>query len=543
MAMGACAASTTDEGNGGESPTTSSGSPGGMGGMAQGGGGADGGMGGESPCPIDCSTIMTDQCQEAVCNVAQQACEVVALDDGTTCDDGTFCTLNDTCQAGVCTGGGQNDCGNAVEACTNVTCDEATQTCGTEPAGQGDPCQPADLCVVNAACNNGLCVGGTTNDCFFAPVPDDCHIAVCNPMNGMCEPQPGNDGQGCVDAMALCMVGNTCTGGVCQGGAPLDCSQLTVGCFDGQCDTATGQCIQVPIMPGQQCQEATDQCNVGICDMMGVCNATPANEGQNCDTDGCFVGQTCGTGTCQGGAETTTCTNNDNCCPAGCDLTTDDDCGCDFALISNETQLNDPTITGLITANGHTFVNFDNNNTGTHTGNAALLSQYETIILHEHDRLLNATEMNNLITWVQAGGSLLVTGYDSLGSPTDANMAAVVNCTNPSDGPFSNMLSVVNSTHPIMQGPAQAFTMGMSLTAGTTDHDTCGTGTGAVPLITVSTTSKLIVTDNVGMGNGTVLYWNANGTGSGPLVEWDGTGGTQPDLQNLFVNVLDHMCQ
>jgi hypothetical protein len=318
---------------------------------------------------------------------------------------------------------------------------------------------------------------------------------------------------------------------------------MTVGCFDGQCDPNTGQCIQVAIAPGQQCAEATDQCNVGICDTQGNCNPQPANEGQPCDTDGCFVGQTCASGTCQGGNQITACSNNDDCCPTGCDLNNDDDCGCEFALISNETQLTDPIITGLITANGNTFVNYNNNSSGVHTENMGLLNTYETIILHEHDRLISTTEMNNLTAWIQAGGRLLVTGYDSLGSPTDPNLASVVNCTGPGDGPFSDALTVTNASHGIMLGPAQVFPLNTTLTAGSTDHDQCTPGPNAIKLVDVASSSKLLVTDNVGSGNGRVIYWNANGVTSGPLVDWVGTSGTQPDLQNLFVNVLDHMCQ
>jgi hypothetical protein len=120
-------------------------------------------------------------------------------------------------------------------------------------------------------------------------------------------------------------------------------------------------------------------------------------------------------------------------------------------------------------------------------------------------------------------------------------MASVVNCTGPGDGPFNNALTVVDATHPIMQGPAQAFTLNMSLTASSTDHDQCTPGNGATKLIDVSGSSKLVVTDN--MGQGKVIYWNGNGSGSGDLTDWNGAGGTQPDLQNLLVNVLDFMCQ
>ena len=546
VAAGGCATSTF------EPDDDDDGATGGAGGTTTPGGG--GGTGGTtttntSMCDLDCSTITTPDCQVSVCNEGQHrgtvgVCVVVPDEDATPCEDGEFCTVQDACLAGVCIGGPENDCGITPGQCMEVYCDENSQSCGEQAAPPGAACQdPNDLCMSGATCNNGLCTGGTQQDCFFSPVPDDCHVSVCNPQNGQCEPVPGNEGQICTDINDLCTVGKTCVAGVCQGGSPMDCSSLTVGCFDGQCDTNTGLCIQVPIAPGQQCAEATDQCNVGICDTQGNCNPQPANQGQACDTDGCFVGQTCNNGTCQGGNQITACSNNDNCCPSGCDLNNDDDCGCEFALISNESQLTDSVITGLITANGHTFVNYNNNNSGVHTGNMGLLNNYQTIIFHEHDRVISSTEMNNLITWVQAGGRLLVTGYDSLGNPTDPNLASVVNCTGPGDGPFSGTLIVTNATHAIMLGPAQAFPLNMGLTAGSTDHDQCTPGPNAIKLVSVDSSSKLLVTDNVGSGNGRVIYWNGNGVTSGPLVDWVGTGGTQPDLQNLFVNVLDHMCQ
>ncbi len=511
-------------------------------------GGSDGGTTTSSPCAQDCSSIVTAQCLVAVCNTGEHpgpvgSCVVVDDETGTPCDDGMFCTVNDACDAGVCVGGPQNDCGLSVPECNDIVCNESTQSCSMQAADNGAPCSPADLCVIGATCQNGLCGGGVPNDCFFQPVPNECHNSVCNPQTGMCEPMPGNDGIACVDQNDLCSVGNTCAGGVCGGGTPKDCSALTMGCFDGVCDTATGLCTQMAIMPGQQCAEATDECNNGICDVNGNCNPQPTNEGGACDTDGCFVGQTCAGGVCQGGTQITQCIDNDDCCPASCDLTNDDDCGCNFALISNEAQLNDPVIHNLITANGHTYVNYDNNASGTHTSNSALLNMYETVIFHEHDRTITTAEMNALIAWINAGGRLLVTGYDSLGSPTDANLAAVLNCTGPGDGPFSSALTVTNVSHPIMLGPAQTFTLNQPLTAGTTDHDTCTPGPNALKLVDVSGVPKLMVTDNVGAGNGKVIYWNGNGSTTGPVVDWIGTAGTQPALQNLFVNVLDHMCQ
>ena len=532
-------------GEGGDNTTASGGmnGVGGAGGSGVGGAGVGGTGGGPFPCGSDCSKISTgNPCLEAACNETTSMCEVVFVTAGTECDDGLYCTNGDSCQEGVCEGGPPNDCGDSAPDCNSIVCDEASRSCGVVPADEGTTCQLADLCVAGSTCQAGVCSGGAANDCFFTPVPNDCHVAVCNPVDGMCVAYPGNDGSACVDTAALCDVGKTCSLGNCIGGAPLDCSALTQGCFDGVCDAASGTCTTSAVMAGQQCAAATDECNIGICDNMTNCNGQPANEGGACDTDGCFVGQSCNTGSCQGGSEITTCINNDGCCPAICDLSNDDDCGCDFALISGETQLADPAITSLITANGHSFVLHDNNNAGVHTSNMALLNMYETIILQKHDRALSGAEVTNLTNWVQAGGRLLVTGYDSLGSPTDTGLAGVVNCLSPADGPFSTVLTVTNAVHPILQGPAQAFAPGFALTAGSSDHDTCQPGPGSVPLVSVTTSTKLIVTDNVGAGAGRVIYWSGNGP-STAVPEWTGTAGTQPDLQNLFVNVLDHMCQ
>jgi len=251
-----------------------------------------------------------------------------------------------------------------------------------------------------------------------------------------------------------------------------------------------------------------------------------------------------GATTCPRCADLRRCTAPSDCMTAAC---TRGRCGtrggCHWALISQETQLGDTTITGLLTANGHTFDLYNSNTTGTHTSNATLIAMYQTIIFQKHDRVISATEQTVLQNFVNGGGRLLVTGYDSLGSPTDTLLASLLNCTGPADGPFSNVLSVVSATHPIMMGPAATFTVGMALTASSTDHDSCTPGGAAIRLVSVSgTSSKLQVTDNVGVGHGRVVYWNGNGSGSGALTDWTGAGGTQPALQNLFVNVLNHLC-
>ncbi|MEZ4442470.1 MAG: hypothetical protein R3B72_25480 [Polyangiaceae bacterium] len=312
-----CAASVSppdEEGGGGATSTSTSTGTGGTGGTTMGTGGAGVGGMNTSLCAQDCSTIAAPDCYQAVCNEGRYpgtigACVVVPVEDGEACDDGQFCTVNDTCQAGVCTGGPQNDCGMSPPDCTEVVCNESTQSCSTAPANNGSPCQTSDLCVKGSTCSNGNCVGGAPDDCFFFPVPDECHVAVCDPSDGMCKPQPGNDGGSCTYMMDLCAVNNTCSNGVCNPGPQKDCSQLTVGCNLGVCDNTTGACVQQAVMNG------------GLCD----------------DLDACTTGETCNAGQCNGGTAITNCIDNDACCPMGCDETNDTDCSCNINLALSAT--------------------------------------------------------------------------------------------------------------------------------------------------------------------------------------------------------------
>lgn len=315
-----CATSTTDteaHGAGAASPSSnnSTGPTGGAGGVML-------------PCGLDCSTIQAPPCHRAQCNTTTRQCEIVPEDDGTACDDGMFCTTGDACQAGMCEGGPANTCGIMQIPCQQITCNEDTDACSQTPSMDGASCQNANLCITGSICTNGLCLGGVPTDCFFFPVPDDCHVAQCNQTNGLCESVVGNEGQTCIDS-DLCTLGKTCSMGMCQGGMPKDCSALTMGCFNGVCNTANGQCIQQAVMPGQMCAAATDDCNVGYCDTMGNCIPMPANQGMMCnDNNPCTSGTTCNNGVCTGGTTITACTGGDSCCPMGCTVLNDPDCGC-----------------------------------------------------------------------------------------------------------------------------------------------------------------------------------------------------------------------
>jgi hypothetical protein len=178
-----------------------------------------------------------------------------------------------------------------------VTCNEETQSCSLTQAPNGTACTPDDLCEVNATCTNGSC-SGEEKDCFFTPVPNECHVPVCDSQTGNCVAVVGNEGQSCDDPNDLCTVNKTCASGVCQGGQPLDCSQLDQGCIVGACNVNTGQCVTQPAPNGTSCN----------------------------DSDPCTSGETCANGSCTGGTSVTQCISGDYCCPNNCTTQTDTDC-------------------------------------------------------------------------------------------------------------------------------------------------------------------------------------------------------------------------
>lgn len=271
-----------------------------------GGGGAGGADLG--PCGMDCSKVETASCTVAVCNTGQvvgplNTCVVVPASDGTSCDDGQFCTVNDTCQGGACVGGTQNHCGLPVNPCVAVICYEDTQTCDSTPANDGASCTPKSLCEVDGECHIGECKG-TQKDCTFSPL-NECNTVTCDPTSGECvgTPDPHKDDFPCVLTGDLCSVNKTCKTGVCGGGKAKDCSAFDIGCQIGVCDPTDGFCGPEAAPVGSSCTEGIPECHVGTCDIKGDCIPSSGPDGVACnDHNACTKADTCGGGTCSGAA-------------------------------------------------------------------------------------------------------------------------------------------------------------------------------------------------------------------------------------------------
>jgi hypothetical protein len=288
------------------------------------------------PCGMDCSKIETPPCTGAVCNTGQvvgplNTCIVVPLPKGAPCDDGYYCTIDDFCDSGVCAGGSANDCGIKTSPCESVTCYEQSKSCDVTPVNDGSACTPDDLCEVNGVCQLGECIG-EPKDCSFAP-GSECNKMSCDEATGKCVGMPDldKDDDPCVLTGDVCRTNKTCKAGVCGGGVPKDCTALDVGCEIGACEPVTGICKPEPAPVGTSCTEGIHECDVGACDDKGTCVASPEPNGIACnDHNACTKSDKCMVGVC-GGTPVAGCVLYLNegfeTCPAGWTFGGDWECG------------------------------------------------------------------------------------------------------------------------------------------------------------------------------------------------------------------------
>src|SRR5690606_7981063 len=137
-------------------------------------------------------------------------CEPQVGNEGMGCTDpADLCTVNKTCTSGTCDGGTPKDCSAQTVGCFNGVCDTTTGLCTQQPVPPGGACAQGD-----SACTAGQC-----------------------DMNGMCVPQPVNEGLSCNDGNP-CTMGSTCTNGVCGNGAPVTQCMSNDACCPAGCTEA-----------------------------------------------------------------------------------------------------------------------------------------------------------------------------------------------------------------------------------------------------------------------------------------------------------------
>ena len=244
---------------------------------------------------MDCQD--NNLCTEDSCH-PETGCLNKVLEDGTECDDLDACTITDMCVKGECVGGGNLDC-NDQNVCTADSCDPFTG-CVNAPL-TGNPCNDGSLCTLNDSCVEGTCVGGETDPlcsgwcgnciCEYGESPQICPVDCGWCGDSVCGCQEFID-QNCeLDCVAVC--GN----GKCEGGENTQACQVDChGCGDGFCGLGEsfGNCKT----------DCPPPCGNQICDEGGNGFDKAPENPLGCPTD-CKPG--CGNGLCEGGENPEEC--------------------------------------------------------------------------------------------------------------------------------------------------------------------------------------------------------------------------------------------
>lgn len=287
--------------------------------------------------PLNCSDqnyCTLDYCQGGIC---------LHNNVDIPCDDGNFCTTQDRCQNGICSGI-PNDCLNDGFYCNGFsTCNQETSSCDFTPVLCDDfnPCtdnvcsESNDTCVFPPIALVGTQCGTNIGTCEFGqyvcipvgedpvlfcvggvdPIPEQCGIngagdLLDNNCNGETDE---NCGIICSSAsecpISVCRirscVNNTCTYDNSPQGTP--CDDLDACTVNDQCDN--GICVGTPRVFIQQtsggCNDSNpctdDQCFTSELSISGFVCANIDNNNRTCD-DGffCTVSDMCTNGDCSG---------------------------------------------------------------------------------------------------------------------------------------------------------------------------------------------------------------------------------------------------
>jgi hypothetical protein len=397
-------------------------------------------------CDGGCGGV-ADDCNDGVCTGG--TCAKAPKPDGTACDAGLFCSVNDACWGGYCMPGTPKPC-DTGNPCTLGSCNEQMQACDSVPADDGTPCQSSDPCVAGSTCMAGECKNGHPADC--STLDGACTTGVCIAFQG-CTKMPANDGQPCTTVM-FCEVNQTCMGGACIG-APRPCAQPTGDeCQIGTCVEAAASCEIVPAPDGTACTPPA--CKVGTTCTNGACGGgAPGPNGGVCDdSNACTANDVCTGGVCAG-TPITACVNGDGCCPPGCLAINDNDCKLLKVAVEGNpgacptcSFYSDATRAWLAAQPGISSA------TEIEACDLATLSQYDVLLLWDP---MKCFDENAFDAYVQGGGGLI-------GTPLLINNNVPTLAALPVDGIMGNPdivpldVTVLDPADPLLQGVA--FAMG-----------------------------------------------------------------------------------
>lgn len=305
----------------------------------------------DGPCESNADCGADQVCKEGEC--------VAGCAEDTQCDDGQYCTAENTCADG---------CRDSMECPTGQVCTDGDCACNDTSCPDGKVCLDTGNCGDPTSCDQIDCGEQVCNPatlmCQDRCTADSCEAhEACNQQTGLCEVNncPGEDPNQCAGNAtrpvwdpircfcAECLSDNDCNvaaGETCNsGGTCFACQTPCDPSTPGTCAGNTPYCISNCCV---ECVGAAD-CAAGQLCLDGQCGEAP-----NCTVDPsvCPAGYTCNNGQCQPPQSSSCDPSNPTSCPQGtfCDPTTsmctgagggfgcglcNPDCTCDNGLTCN----------------------------------------------------------------------------------------------------------------------------------------------------------------------------------------------------------------
>ncbi|MCH8148276.1 MAG: hypothetical protein IH987_09835 [Planctomycetes bacterium] len=230
-----------------------------------------------APVDVICGDQADTDCTDPDTCCGNGACCDNHTLNGAPCDDGAFCTTDETCTAGTCAGG-SDTCDDDVD-CSDDSCDEQNDVCSNVPndtnCNNGQFCDGVEICDAQLDC---VVEPGTVPDCNDLV---GCTLDSCDEVNDVCSNVPNNllcdNGQFC-DGPETCDPQNDCRPGI----AP-NCDD-GIDCTDDSCDEVKDVCVNDP--NNGLCPDDTLFCNGSEICVAGLgCDHTGSPCGGPCDED------------------------------------------------------------------------------------------------------------------------------------------------------------------------------------------------------------------------------------------------------------------
>lgn len=205
-------------------------------------------------------------------------------------------------------------------------CDVGTGQCSVELMEENAACDDSDITTANDVCKAGVCAGVHLCANVTCSAATQCHdVGNCDFATGHCIEQLKPGGSACDDGIGH-TVNDVCNMGVCKGAhlcAHVSCAPKDSCHEAGSCDIHTGTCSEVVKDDESSCDDGDedtvdDKCFSGVCRGKGKC------EDVTCGRMGaCYLAGTCDpkTGMCDDPFA-----DAGSACDDGTDFTVEDTC-------------------------------------------------------------------------------------------------------------------------------------------------------------------------------------------------------------------------